>query len=327
MRRRRRQPLKNMMETNEKHTEKGAESTFVVLLSTYNGERFLRTQIDSILAQEGVGVQIVARDDGSQDATQDILNDYQQRGLLTWEQGKENLGPARSFMELLKNAPRGDYYAFADQDDFWMKDKLCSALQHTKSAMATEEKPFLYFCQTQLTDQQLQPMPSVIIHPKLTFGEALVYQFIGGCTMVMNNALRDIVCRYHPTFLPMHDVWIYDIAQAVGARICFDPTPHILYRQHGDNTIGQGQGRLHAWRERLDRVVLNREHRRSRMANELKQGFADLMPSENRDLLESFIRGKSSLRARLKLLKDPRFEPADETTKKLFKINVILNSY
>ena len=79
--------------------------TFSVLMSTYNGERYLRQQIDSILQQEGVKVQLLVRDDGSTDNTLDILNGYAQKGLLKWYQG-ENLKSARSFLTLLKEIGR-----------------------------------------------------------------------------------------------------------------------------------------------------------------------------------------------------------------------------
>ena len=100
-----------------------------VLLSTYNGKRYMRELIDSIIAQEGVSTDILARDDGSTDGdTQRILDDYQQRGLLTWYQG-ENLRPAHSFMQLLADAHEAPFYAFADEDDYWQPDKLATAVK------------------------------------------------------------------------------------------------------------------------------------------------------------------------------------------------------
>ena len=83
-----------------------------------------------------------------------------------------------------------------------------------------------------MTDATLKPTGIIEIEPLLTFGESLVYEFIPGCTMVFNRKLRDIVNRYSPAYLPMHDVWIYSVALAVGAKIYFDKSPHILYRHH-----------------------------------------------------------------------------------------------
>ena len=93
----------------------------LILLSTYNGERYIKEQIESLLKQENVKVSILVRDDGSTDGTINILNEYQKQGKLKWYTG-ENLKPAKSFMNLVENAPEYEYYAFCDQDDVWLKD-------------------------------------------------------------------------------------------------------------------------------------------------------------------------------------------------------------
>lgn len=106
---------------------------------------------------------------------------------MKWYAGR-NLGPAGSFWDLLLHAPQSEWYAFADQDDVWLEDKLESAI----SRMDKEQcMPCLYFGQTQLVDEELNPLKSVVIHPRLTYGEALMSQFVGGCTMVFNHALRE----------------------------------------------------------------------------------------------------------------------------------------
>ncbi|MBQ4399872.1 MAG: glycosyltransferase, partial [Alphaproteobacteria bacterium] len=103
----------------------------LVLMSTYNGEKYLKTQLDSILAQQGVNVQILVRDDGSSDGTLPILQAYAAQGKLTYYTGP-NLKPAKSFMDLIYNAPQADFYAFADQDDYWLPEKLICAVNKLK---------------------------------------------------------------------------------------------------------------------------------------------------------------------------------------------------
>ena len=100
----------------------------LVLMSTYNGEQYLQQQIDSIITQKNVDVELLVRDDGSTDKTIDILKDYQQKGLLSYYAG-ENLKPQLSFLHLLRHAPECKYYAFADQDDVWLEDKLSSGIE------------------------------------------------------------------------------------------------------------------------------------------------------------------------------------------------------
>ncbi len=92
--------------------------SIVVLMSTYNGEKYIREQLDSIFNQEGIDVKVVVRDDGSKDTTHAILDEYKKTHELVWYTG-ENLKSARSFMDLIYQAPESDYYAFADQDDYW----------------------------------------------------------------------------------------------------------------------------------------------------------------------------------------------------------------
>lgn len=289
-------------------------------MSTYNGERFLREQVDSILAQKGVEVALTVRDDGSRDATQTLLQGYGPQ--LSWRQG-QNLGPARSFLDLLSQSEEADLYAFSDQDDFWLDDKLAVAAQRLA---AFQDVPALYFSRTQLTDAQLQPTTVVETNPLLTFGESLVYEFVPGCTMVFNRKLRDIVNRYQPDYLPMHDVWIYSVALAVGARVVFDKTPHILYRQHGNNTIGQGYSQWHEWKRRWRRLSSN-EQSRYRRACELRRGFSEMLSAENRQLLDRFVGAKHSLPRRLRLLADGRYVCADARTWRMFKLALLLNTY
>ena len=100
----------------------------IVLMSTYNGEKYLQVQLDSILSQENVDLELLVRDDGSTDSTKTILERYQSEGKLTWYSGK-NKKPAYSFFDLLGKCKDADYYAFADQDDFWHEDKLINAIK------------------------------------------------------------------------------------------------------------------------------------------------------------------------------------------------------
>ena len=294
----------------------------LVLMSTYNGEKYLREQIDSILAQQDVNVDLLVRDDGSKDDTLKILDEYRSKGELTYYTGP-NMGPQRSFMHLLQNAPKSEYYAFADQDDVWMKDKLSCAVTKLDKH---EDKPALYFSQTQLTDENLNLRKSVIINPLLTFGESLIYKFAGGCTMVINDRLRQVISDKMPSRMPMHDIWIYSIALAVNAFVVFDKSPHILYRQHGNNAVGQGQGIIYDWKLRLRRFLSN-ENERYNQARELWNCYHDIIPESNMKKLNTFLYGKKHFSKRLTILFDKDFRCANVTTQVLFWIELLLNKY
>ena len=256
-----------------------------VLLATYNSERFLHEQIDSILAQKEVEVNLIARDDGSKDSTFSILKEYESQGKLRWYSDGQNLKPARGFMKMLQDSPDdSEYFAFSDHDDVWLNDKLSAAVSALEQYDSS--KPALYFCQTKLVDADLKPFDNqIIIQPFCTLGEALINQFIGGCTMVFNKTLRDIIVKYSPAYLPMHDVWIYLVALSLNSAIVFDPTPHILYRQHGNNEIGQGYGLWDSLKRHYKRIVKDKEHMRQRMAQELLNGYGDMIDDKNKRLI------------------------------------------
>lgn len=294
----------------------------MVLMSTYNGSQYIREQLASIYSQKGVSCSLLVRDDGSSDDTCSILDDEKCNGRLTWYAGS-NLGPAMSFFDLLKKAPTADYYAFSDQDDVWLDDKLKSAVDKIGNK---NEQPALYFCQTQLVDKDLKKLDSVSINPLMTYGEALAYQFIGGCTMVFNDALRRILVQYTPEYMRMHDIWIYDVALAVGAVVHFDPVPHILYRQHGDNAVGQLDSHAFRWKARMNRLR-NERHIRSRVASELYKGFKDIMLPENRRLTERVINYRHSFKDKIHLLCTSDLKCAEKSVRLTSRVAILFNLF
>lgn len=298
------------------------KNEILVLMSTYNGEKYLREQIDSILAQEGVDVRLLVRDDGSTDSTLDLLEEYKEKRGIDYYTG-ENVGPQRSFMQLLEQAPDCDYYAFADQDDVWLSDKLASAVKRLEKYTAV---PALYFSQTQLVDEELHPLQNVYIHPYLTFGESLLYKFASGCTMVFNRNLRKLCIARPPEVMPMHDMWVYGVAAAVGAAIEFDEQPHILYRQHASNVVGLGQGFLYEWSFRTRRFF-SQSGIRSTLARQLYECIGGRMPARNKQTIRLFLDGKKSWLKRLEILWNHDLRCADRTTQILFWANLLLNKY
>ena len=298
------------------------KSKITVLMSTYNGEKYLTEQIESILNQRNVDVNLLVRDDGSTDQTLTILKKYQEKGALEFYTG-ENLGPQRSFLHLLQHAPQCDYYAFSDQDDVWLEDKLTSGI---KAICSHDSQPAIYACQTQMTNQCLEKIPTPQLHPICTFGESLVYAYASGCTMVFNNALRTIITSYQPTFIDMHDWWIMSIAAGMKAHLVFDHSAHILYRQHSRNVKGLNDSKFKEWKQRIGRLMHKRQIR-YHSALELYKGYYTLFPQESKDLIDLFIQSKKSFKRRLRLLMDSRYKCGDKKTWVLFKLSILLNTY
>lgn len=206
-----------------------------VLISTYNGEKFLKEQLDSILNQTNVLVDVLVRDDGSTDNTINILKEYEARKLLHWYSGK-NVKPAKSFLDLMKKTDRADYYAFCDQDDFWLKDKLQIAVKNLDKAPL--DIPLLYYGAPRIVDEQLNPLKYAIKDTMLDFNSMLINSNAIGCTMVFNNCLLDLINHASPNYIAMHDAWLHKVCIISGGKLIYDNDVHILYRQHSNNVVG-----------------------------------------------------------------------------------------
>lgn len=294
-----------------------------VLMSTYNAMKFGAAQLSSILAQAGVEVQLRVRDDGSSDGTQQWLAAEATKGHLVWWQG-ENLKPARSFMELLEKADEEvGYYAFADQDDIWLSDKLYAAVARMEN---DKEVPALYFSRTQPVNEQMEPLPALTFTPRVTFGEALMCHVATGHTMVMNAALRRVVLQYRPDFLPMHDMWVYLVALAVGAKVYYDEKPHVHYRQHSENVLGIRESACARWKRRWTEWREGRQEF-SRLAEEVRKGFFEMMPDDERRVLTLFLDAKHRCLSRVQLLCAPEFRSGNPGRNLRFLLTVLTNSF
>lgn len=253
----------------------------VVLLSTYNGEKFIREQLDSILAQEDVDVQLFVRDDGSTDRTIDILTEYAKQGKLKWYSGK-NLRSSKSFMDLIFSSPETDFYALCDQDDFWLPGKLSRAIK--KLLELDPEKPQLYFSATNLVDSNLKPLKNQFYYQGvLCFAEAVVSSNATGCTMCFNKKLRDLIRKHRPVCEMMHDGWIHKLCLAVGGEVVYDPESFILYRQHGNNVVGGNSSFFKRWKRRITNLR-NLKKTRSSGIIEIYKFYRNQIKPENLEI-------------------------------------------
>jgi glycosyltransferase involved in cell wall biosynthesis len=210
-----------------------------VLLSSWNGERYLREQIASLLAQEVEGIlEILIRDDGSGDNTVKIAEEMND-GRIRVIQG-ENLGARGSFLALLDEAARStaDYVALADQDDVWLPDKL----QRAVSRLSKFQGPSLYCSALNLVDEQLQSLGLYQSIGTPSFEASFLNNSVTGCTCVINRGMLDVlVAKPIAEKIIMHDWWLYIVASAFGT-VVYDRESFILYRQHSMNQVGMRIG-------------------------------------------------------------------------------------
>lgn len=220
--------------------------TVHILLATYNGAQFLTEQLDSIARQTHSAWTLTISDDGSTDNTLALVAEFAARITqpLTVLQGPRQKSSTRNFCHLIQNTPTveaSDLYAFCDQDDVWLDNKLERAVewhaQHQSHAVR------LYCSRTQFVDEQLKPIglsPGIQRPP--SFGNALVQNIASGNTMVMSHDVLLAQKKVKPEHSVWHDWTTYLVATALGGMVCFDDQPSLLYRQHGGNVIGANNG-------------------------------------------------------------------------------------
>lgn len=247
-----------------------------VVLATYNGERYLPEFLASLAAQTQRPGRIVLRDDGSSDGSVDCVERWAAaEGIALQRVGGPRLGPARSFLAALRASPPADVHFLADQDDVWLPTKLQRGAEAL--AAAAPGQPTLYATRLQVVDAALQPLRLSDTPRRLSFPSAACESLLTGCTMALNEPLRRLVSRAEPQTPAMHDWWLYLVAAAAG-QVIFDPTPTVLYRQHGANVVGIGSRGVALLRERWRRFAAAGDApTRSRQLRELRALYADVM--------------------------------------------------
>jgi glycosyltransferase involved in cell wall biosynthesis len=221
-----------------------------IVLGTRNGARFLGEQLESLASQSGVDWRLLASDDGSVDATPEILNTFAAAwpGRVDVRSGPGS-GFARNFLSMLERPGfEAPFWAFCDQDDVWHDDKLSHALAWLATVVG--DRPALYCSRTALMDEngnRLGSSPDWRRPPD--FRNALVQNIASGNTMVFNEAARRLVARSGMVGVPFHDWWLYLLVTGCGGEVRFDPEPSVSYRWHGENALGPWGG-WRAWRYR-----------------------------------------------------------------------------
>lgn len=229
------------------------EEKVQILMSTYNGAQFLKEQLDSLLSQTYGNLEILIRDDGSKDATCDILKEYEKKHPNIQVYLEENVGVTKSFFELLKKSD-ADYVAFSDQDDVWLKEKVEKAVEKLRGI----KEPALYCSNKILVDTNLRIIAENN-HKKLIpgFENAVVECICTGCTSMMNRALADNLKQHIPERAILHDWWCYLAASYLG-KVIFDDNAYIWYRQHGGNVIGASPTLFGSMRAKAEYVRKNK---------------------------------------------------------------------
>ncbi|TWB51674.1 glycosyltransferase involved in cell wall biosynthesis [Rhizobium sp. ERR 922] len=264
-------------------------SHVAILMGTFQGERFISEQMESILAQTHKDWELWISDDGSVDLTLSIVEQFRQKcaAPIRIVTGPKK-GFIRNFLALACNpAISADFYSFADQDDIWHADKLERALAWLRGQPS--EVPALYCSRTHIVDESGRSVgESPLFAKPPSFSNALVQSIGGGNTIVMNDAARRILMTAgSDVTVASHDWWAYIVVAGAGGRIHYDPVPPIDYRQHGSNLVGSNSG----WRARVRRLrMLTKSQFRNWNTQNLAalKSIEHLLTKENRKTLELF---------------------------------------
>ena len=273
----------------------------VIVLSTFNGEQYLKEQIDSLISQTYKNIAIIVRDDGSSDKTCEILEQYAEIYEDISVKADRNIGVVDSFLQLLALVPsNADFVALCDQDDVWGDEKIERAVAVLGNM--DPNRPAVYCSALEVVDENLNHIRIEQL-PKRgpELANALVQNVASGCTAMINLAALQLVTRRQvcSSKILMHDWWLYQVVSAFGT-VVYDNTPAIKYRQHRSNVIGSSSG-ARLWIDRIKRQLGPNGKFIRLQAKELLRAYGSDMCSKDRLLISEFLErtAESSLGRRL----------------------------
>lgn len=271
-----------------------------ILMAVYNGDKFLREQIESVINQGYKEWQLYICDDGSSDSSLNIAKGYEKKHpgkIVVSVNGATMRSACGNFMGMLVNS-EAEYVMFCDQDDVWREDKI----EVTFEKMREIEKrhpgmPVLVHTDLEIVDRDLNITAESFmkyqgLKPKYkSINRLLCQNNVTGCTMMMNRALADIVKNAPVDGMLMHDWWAGLAAAAFGA-IGFVDKPTVMYRQHGGNQLGAVNNRsvrgavrvIKSSGETKRRIFVTYEQ-----AAKFYEYYKDILNADSREILKKYI--------------------------------------
>lgn len=268
----------------------------IIILSTYNGEKYLRQQLDSVLNQQGIDCSILVRDDGSTDGTVHLLKEYaKQHSNFSFYLGA-NKGVIGSFNDLIMRPELNgyEYIAFCDQDDIWDIDKLVIATDYIGKDNSI---PIMYCSNLTLVDSNLMwlgPMRNPIDYYSASM--SLVQNIGTGCTQVFNKKALELYRSGISCRMEMHDYWMTLVCIYLG-RVIYDNNAHIKYRQHRNNVIG---AKKKSMIKAVSHIIKQKHEVRANMIKDFIDTY--VISPEDKKILRQVAYYNESLFSRLKML-------------------------
>ncbi len=294
-------------------------SKIAIFMSTFNGERYVGKQLESLAKQNTESeIDLYIRDDGSTDKTDEIINYWKRKINIYYYKGK-NCGPAKSFWELFLNDDiQADYYAFCDQDDIWDSDKIEVAIKHLKG------DTHLYASNCRIIDQddnliekrRIEKSPGFLVQQLFVCGATQ------GCSMVFTKELRDFIFSKKISCVPMHDLIVLLYSASFG-RVYWDNEPHFSYRYHANNVVAKGNKKMITRKYySLKRWIKNRNQMKT-VAKELIENrcFVD---EETLIFLNNIISSTWNIHSKIELCKEEKIKKCEKDSLRSFRMRVFL---
>ncbi len=297
-----------------------------VMMSSYNGEKYIEKQIKSILAQEDVNIELYIRDDGSKDATVSIINNLASVYPNIHIECAENIGPSDSFMNLLytqDDSGENDYFAFSDQDDLWEKDKLSRAVDFLEDITT----PALYYSALLTFQEDTGKQKLVVNEREYSFEETFIQSHYPGCTMVMNRAGMELIHSIRkPEDVIMHDLFLTQVFMGTDNIILYDKESKINYRIHGNN-VSVKKNSLFGEIKRYKKIIDKQRGLRLAAARAYKEVMEERLDSNKRETLDIITGYRSSFRKRWAMIRMIRRAGFGRRIKCLFTFAVMTSFY
>lgn len=294
-----------------------------ILMSTYNGQQYLDSQIMSIINQSYNNWHLYIRDDGSSDGTRELIQEYVEKDkrisyFNAENDDHKNVGVMRSFMRLLLNT-NADFYMFCDQDDFWLPDKVLNTLNCMLS-QPYQKMPICVHTDLTVVNENLKG------HTRMNgdrvwhdFYHLLFSNCVTGCTMMINQLLKAEVQSKEINYdhIYMHDWWFALIASAFG-KVVYLNKPTMLYRQHGDNVVGSYESislRHYLYRAVHQDTEVKRTKDTFNMINEFYRVYGQRLTGKAKKYVQEYAQVVSEGTPFTNLVLGIKFPPAKKTPK------------
>ncbi len=252
--------------------DQSAIPSVTILLATFQGEKFLEDQLQSLASQKNVSVRVVINDDGSTDGTLDIIEKWKNTGLITKVSLSNKLGPSLVFQRLLMDNTDNEYIAFSDQDDIWDSNKLYEQIQ-----LVPKNKPTLIFTNRIFLSKNGKESKSLNyrkINPN--FRNALVENVSPGNTILINREAANKLSLHYQPDITHYDSWFYLVMSATGDVVHLDKNL-VKYRLHDDNLVGLRSIGSFSPFESIRNYLMNAERLKEQEILSLKESDAEYL--------------------------------------------------